>query len=239
MEVASIRLGAEACLAKRASALVTGPIHKERLVAQGFQYAGHTDLLGAICGQDPMMAFVGAGLRVGLVTAHIPLAGVADAIDEERVEHCIRLCIDGLSQLKTDRKRVVLAGINPHAGERGVLGQEEMDRVWPVCERLRDEGLDVVGPLAAETAFLALRQGQADMLLAMYHDQGLTPLKMVAFGELVNWSLGLPIIRTSVDHGTAYDIAGQGIADSRSMEEAMRLALQLSSRSGSTRSHGA
>ena len=239
MEVAAVRLGAEACLDKRASALVTGPIHKERLVAQGFQYAGHTDLLGAICGRDPMMAFVGAGLRVGLVTAHIPLAKVPDAVDEARIEHCIRLCLDGLSQLEIDRKRVVLAGVNPHAGERGVLGQEEAERVGPVCERLREEGLDVVGPLAAESAFLALRQGQADMLLAMYHDQGLTPLKMVAFGELVNWSLGLPIIRTSVDHGTAYDIAGKGVADPRSMEEAIRLALQLSASAGSTRSHGA
>lgn len=236
VEVAAVRFAAEACLANRARALVTGPIHKQRLVAKGFQYSGHTDFLGAICGRDPMMAFVGGGLRVGLVTAHMPLSEVPAAVNEDRVERCIRLCVDGLSKLQTRRQRVVLAGINPHAGEHGVLGGEELERVAPVCERLRAEGLDIVGPMAAESAFLALRQGRADMLLAMYHDQGLTPLKMVAFGELVNWSLGLPIIRTSVDHGTADDIAGQGVADPRSMEEAIRLAIQLSE--GSTRSQG-
>ena len=237
VEVAAIRLAAEACLAGNAAALVTGPIHKERLIAQGFQYSGHTDFLGSLCGSQPMMAFVGGGLRVGLATTHIPLAEVPKSITAQRIEHCIRLCVEGLAQLGIERRRIVLAGINPHAGENGLLGRDELDRVHPVCERMKEEGFDLEGPLAAESAFLKLRRGDADMLLAMYHDQGLTPLKMVAFGELVNWSLGLPIIRTSVDHGTADDIAGQGVADPQSMVEAIQLALALSG--GSTRSQGA
>lgn len=236
VEVAAIRLAVKACKDRKARALVTGPIHKERLASKGFQYAGHTDFIGDLCGQDPMMAFVGSGLRVGLATAHIPLSEVPRAVNEERIERCVRLCREGLLQLGVTRQRVVVAGINPHAGEQGVLGREELERVTPVCDRLRGEGVDLLGPMAAESAFLALRQGRADMLLAMYHDQGLTPLKMVAFGELVNWSLGLPIIRTSVDHGTADDIAGRGVADPRSMEEAIKLAVQLSE--GSTRSQG-
>lgn len=236
VEVAAIRLAVKACKDRKARALVTGPIHKERLASKGFQYAGHTDFIGDLCGQDPMMAFVGSGLRVGLATAHIPLSEVPRAVNEERLERCVHLCREGLLQLGVTRQRVVVAGINPHAGEQGVLGREELERVIPVCDRLRGEGVDLLGPMAAESAFLALRQGRADMLLAMYHDQGLTPLKMVAFGELVNWSLGLPIIRTSVDHGTADDIAGRGVADPRSMEEAIKLAVQLSE--GSTRSQG-
>jgi len=229
IEVASIRFAVDACLSGAAAALVTGPIHKGRLVQQGFEYTGHTDFIGALCGVDPMMAFVGAGLRVGLVTTHIPLMTVSQAMTTERLSRCIRLCDHGLKQLGLKRRRLVVAGMNPHAGEEGLLGSEEQEIIQPVCRALREEGLDIVGPIAAETAFGSLRRGEADMLLAMYHDQGLPPLKMVAFGQLVNWSLGLPLIRTSVDHGTADDIAGKGVADPNSMVAAIELALQLSS----------
>ena len=229
IEVAAIRFAVDACLSGRGAALVTGPVHKGRLAQQGFEYTGHTDFLGALCGVDPMMAFVGAGLRVGLVTTHIPLMSVSQAITTERLARCIRLCDQGLKQLGLGRRRLVVAGMNPHAGEEGLLGSEEEEIIKPVCRALGQEGLDLVGPIAAETAFGLLQRGEADMLLAMYHDQGLPPLKMVAFGQLVNWSLGLPLIRSSVDHGTADDIAGQGIADPKSMVAAIELALQLSS----------
>jgi 4-hydroxythreonine-4-phosphate dehydrogenase len=228
VEVAAIRLAADACLDGRASAMVTGPIHKARLAAKGFAYSGHTDFLGALCGTDPMMAFVGKGLRVGLLSTHIPLSEVPQAATPERLERCVRLCEQGLIDLGLSRRRIAVAGINPHAGEGGLLGQEEEKVLKPVCRRLVEEGLDLVGPMAAEIAFTQLRRGEVDMVLAMYHDQGLAPLKIVAFGELVNWSLGLPIVRTSVDHGTADDIAGQGTADPGSMVAAIQLALQLS-----------
>lgn len=227
VEVAAIRLAAQACLSGQAKALVTGPIHKARLAAQGFAYSGHTDFLGALCNADPMMAFVGEGLRVGLVTAHIPLSQVPAAVTRARLTRCLRLCEQGLVDLGLARRRIVVAGVNPHAGERGLLGSEENDVVGPVCKALAAQGMDLVGPMAAEIAFTQLRRGEVDMLLAMYHDQGLAPLKIVAFGKLVNWSLGLPIVRTSVDHGTADDIAGKGIADPASMQAAIQLATAL------------
>jgi len=233
VEVSAIRVAAQACLANKASAMVTGPIHKGRLAEKGFKYKGHTDFLGALCEAEPMMAFVGRGLRVGLVTTHIPLAAVPGAVTAQRLERCIRLCDQGLGQLGLPRRRIALAGINPHAGEGGLLGKEEEVVVKPLCRSLSEQGFDLYGPLAAEIAFGQLRKGEIDMLLAMYHDQGLAPLKIVAFGELVNWSLGLPIVRTSVDHGTADDIAGQGCADPGSMRAAIELALQLCSE-GST-----
>ena len=181
-----------------------------------------------------MMAFVGAGLRVALATTHIPLSEVPSALTRERVERCIRLCAEGLGSLGLSRKKILVAGINPHAGEGGLLGREELDNVVPVCEFLREEGLDIEGPMAAEIAFTRLNKAEGDILLAMHHDQGLAPLKLVAFGELVNWSLGLPIVRTSVDHGTADDIAGRGVADPRSMAAAIGLAIQLSEGSRSS-----
>ncbi len=239
VEVAAIRLAAQACLAGQARGMVTGPIHKARLAARGFAYSGHTDFLGALCKADPMMAFVGEGLRVGLVTTHIPLSQVSGAIHAERLKRCLRLCDRGLADLGLSRRRIAVAGVNPHAGEDGLLGTEERDVVAPVCREMAAQGLDLVGPMAAEIAFTQLRKGEVDMLLAMYHDQGLAPLKIVAFGKLVNWSLGLPIVRTSVDHGTADDIAGQGIADPGSMMAAIQLASKLTVVSNSTRPQGA
>ncbi len=242
VEVASLRLGVEACLSGVASALVTGPIHKERLSKRGFNHRGHTDFLGEICGvKDPVMAFAGKRFCTSLVTAHLPLAAVPAAISEERVLNTLRQSHAFLQRYRGQgAPRLVVCGLNPHAGEGGVLGSEEVEVIRPACEVARDEGIDVLGPLSAEAAFRLHAGGGADLVVAMYHDQGLAPLKLVEFGDLVNVTLGLPLVRTSVDHGTAMDIAGEGIADPRSMVAALGLAVKLSqsarSDSSSTRS---
>ena len=226
--VAAIRRGAEACLAGDADALVTGPIHKAQLVDQGFEFMGHTDMLGSICGQSPVMAFAGGSIRVALVTTHIPLDAVTKAITTERVEYVLRASHAALeSDLGVTNPLLAVCGLNPHAGESGKLGDTEKDIVQPVVERLRAEGMRLVGPMSAETAFMDARRGSFDLVVAMYHDQGLVPLKVLDFGQSVNWTLGLPIVRTSVDHGTADSLVGTGKADHSSMVSAIRLAMQI------------
>jgi 4-hydroxythreonine-4-phosphate dehydrogenase len=227
-EVASIRLGAELCLEGRASGLVTGPIHKARLRARGFSFSGHTDFLGDICGVRPVMGFVGGSLRVVLVTTHIPLSEVPAAITRERVRDTVRTAVKSLRRdLGMASPRVGVCGLNPHAGEQGLLGYEDLEQIAPAVEDLRGEGLDCRGPLGAESAFLAAGAGQLDLVVAMYHDQGLAPLKAVDFGRSVNWSMGLPILRVSVDHGTADALVGTGRADPSSMVSAIQLARQI------------
>ena len=230
VEVRAIRLGVQACLAGRARAIVTGPIHKSRLAAQGFGFPGHTDFLGELCGvEQPVMAFVGRTLRVVLATIHMPLQQVPHAITREGLLHVVRTAHAALrDQLGIPEPVLVVAGLNPHAGDQGVLGSEELDLIGPVCDELRSEGLQVCGPYAGEAAARDAAEGRADMLVAMYHDQGLVPLKVLDFGSAVNWTLGLPIVRTSVDHGTADDIAGRNIADPGSMLAALRLADRVS-----------
>lgn len=230
VEVAALRLAVAACLDGRARALVTGPIHKARLAAQGFHHPGHTEFLAELCGvRDPVMAFVGGEVRVALVTVHLPLRAVPDAITRPRVLHTIRAADAALRRdLGLSRPRLVVCGLNPHAGDAGLLGREEIDVIGPACADARAEGIDVVGPVSAETAF----QHPGDLVVAMYHDQGLAPLKRVDFGRSVNWTLGLPIVRTSVDHGTADDLVGTGLARAESMEAAIRLALALTEKRG-------
>lgn len=225
-EAAAIRLGAEACLAGRAAALVTGPIHKARLVAAGFTHRGHTDYLGTLCGVDePVMAFAGGELRVALVTHHLPLMQVGRALTPDRIVHAGQVALTALrSDLGIARPRIAVCGLNPHAGEGGLLGSEEQHTIGPACDRLRSDTAEVVGPVSAETAFLMARRGETDLVLAMYHDQGLAPLKAVDFGRSVNWTLGLPIVRTSVDHGTADALVGTGRAEPDSMRAALELA---------------
>ncbi len=232
VEVRAIRFGVEACLAGRARAIVTGPVHKARLAARGFGFPGHTDFLGALCGVDrPVMAFVGRTLRVVLATIHLPLREVPGALTPEGLRHVVCTAHAALrNDLGIPDPVLVVAGLNPHAGDLGVLGTEELDLVGPVCDELRAEGLAVRGPVSAETAARDAAEGRADMLVAMYHDQGLVPLKVLDFGCSVNWTLGLPIVRTSVDHGTADDIAGKGIADPGSMRAALELADGISGR---------
>ncbi len=232
IEEAAIRLGAELCLAGRADALVTGPIHKRRLIERGFTYTGHTDLLGAICGiRDPVMAFVGGALRVALVTTHIPLRAVPDAITSQQVCHVVRTAGKAIrDDLSISAPRIGVCGLNPHAGEGGVLGQTEAREIGPACEALRADGWDIRGPVSAETAFRDMVAGRLDLVVAMYHDQGLVPLKLVDFGKSVNWTLGLPIVRTSVDHGTADDLIGTGRADPASMIAALDFARRIGCR---------
>lgn len=229
VEIAALRLAVAACLEGRGRALVTGPIHKARLAARGFHHPGHTTFLGELCGvEEPVMAFVGGALRVSLVTVHLPIKRVAQAITKPLVLRTLRVSSAELSdRLGIARPRLLVCGLNPHAGDGGLLGREELDVIAPAIAAARAEGLVVEGPVSAEAAFRWMLDGRADMVVAMYHDQGLAPLKLIDFGRSVNWTLGLPIVRTSVDHGTADDLYGQDRADPASMEAAIQLALSL------------
>jgi 4-hydroxythreonine-4-phosphate dehydrogenase len=227
VEVASIRVAAEACLAGNGRALVTGPIHKGRLAAKGFKFKGHTDFLGAIAGTEPVMAFAGGHLRVALVTAHVPLCQVPELATEERVTRVITCANQALLSLGIERPKLALCGVNPHAGEGGVIGDDEISNLNPAVMAARSMGLNVELPVAAENAFRSLNSRDCDMVVAMYHDQALPVLKLLAFGSLVNWTIGLPFVRTSVDHGTADDIVGKDIAEPSSMTAAIELALNL------------
>ncbi|MDG1481925.1 MAG: 4-hydroxythreonine-4-phosphate dehydrogenase PdxA [Myxococcota bacterium] len=231
-EVAAIRFAAESCLSGAAAGLVTGPINKRTLADQGFAFMGHTDFLGHLCGVgDPVMAFTGGALRVALVTHHMPLMQVGAALTMPVIQRTVRIAHAALrDDLGIAAPRIVVCGLNPHAGERGLLGQEELETIGPACDALRAEGLVVIGPVSAETAFLTAQQRGVDLVVAMYHDQGLAPLKSVDFGRSVNWTLGLPIVRTSVDHGTAEHLMGTGRAESASMVAALTLAEQVLSR---------
>lgn len=228
VEVASLRLAVELCTRGECAALVTGPIHKARLAASGFHHAGHTGFLGELTGAQPVMAFVGGSLRVCLVTVHVPLRAVAQTLTPALLDHTLATAARELRErLGLASPRLVVCGLNPHAGDQGLLGDEELTLIGPACERARAAGIEVLGPVSAEHAFRLVQSGGGDMVVAMYHDQGLAPLKLVDFGRSVNWTMGLPIIRTSVDHGTADDIAGRGVADPSSMQAALRLARQL------------
>ena len=226
--VAAIRLAAEACLEGRADALVTGPIHKAQLIEQGFEFMGHTDMLGAICGVEPVMAFAGGSIRVALVTTHMPLHAVEAAITVEKIQRVVRTANATLQRdLEIANPRLAVCGLNPHAGEDGVLGTTEKRVIEPALQALRGEGMDLTGPISAETAFMDAHAGAYDLVVAMYHDQGLVPLKVVDFGRSVNWTMGLPILRTSVDHGTADALVGTGKADPSSMCAAIALAARI------------
>lgn len=227
VEIVAIRAAVAACLVGEGRALVTGPIHKARLAARGFHHHGHTEFLGELCGvTEPVMAFVGGSMRVALTTVHLPLRDVPAAITVDRVLHVVRTADAALRlQLGLPRPRIAVCGLNPHAGDAGVLGTEELTIIGPACDILRAEGIDVWGPISAETAFW--EHERSDLVVAMYHDQGLAPLKRVDFGRSVNWTLGLPIVRTSVDHGTADALVGTGRASPASMEAAIGLALEL------------
>ncbi|MGB4336606.1 MAG: 4-hydroxythreonine-4-phosphate dehydrogenase PdxA [Chromatiaceae bacterium] len=219
----------DGCLTGEFDALVTGPVHKGVINDAGFPFSGHTEFLAARCGADPVMMLAAPGLRVALATTHLPLRQVADHITPEGLERVIRILDRDLRQrFAIARPRLLVCGLNPHAGEGGHLGREEIEIIAPLLARLRTEGgLDLVGPLAADTAFVPDHLAQADAVLAMYHDQGLPVLKHLGFGNAVNVTLGLPIVRVSVDHGTALDLAGTGRADPGSMKAALKTALEM------------
>jgi len=220
---------ARLCLAGRVAAMVTAPINKEAMNRAGHDYHGHTELLAELCGVDDyVMMLAGDVLRVSLVTIHEALRDVPGLISRERVLTTIRVTADGVRRLTGKaRPRLAVLALNPHCGEGGMFGNEEQVAVVPAIEAARQEGIDAQGPLSADTLFHFAQQGAYDGVVAMYHDQGLIPLKMLHFDDGVNVTLGLPIIRTSVDHGTAYDLAGTGRASEKSLVAAICMAVGM------------
>lgn len=210
-------------------AICTGPLNKEALHKGGHMYPGHTEILGALTGtKEYAMMLTAPGLRVIHVTTHIGLLDAVRKITPERVYRVIRLAHETLQRAGIESPRIAVCGINPHAGENGLFGYgEEEEKIVPAVERAQAEGVQVQGPLPADALFFRARRGDFDIVVAMYHDQGHAPVKVLGLEAGVNITVGLPIIRTSVDHGTAFDIAGKGIADERSIVEALRQAVDL------------
>jgi 4-hydroxythreonine-4-phosphate dehydrogenase len=209
-------------------ALVTAPLNKESLHAAGHPWPGHTEMLAEAAGTpDVAMMFVGGGLRVALLTIHRSLRTVPDAVTPAEVRRVTRLVHRELPRFGVRAPRIALCGLNPHAGEHGLLGAEEEQVLIPAVAEMRRDGLDVSGPFPADSLFVRARRGEFDAVIAAYHDQGLIPVKLAAFGHAVNVTLGLPFVRTSVDHGTGFDIVEKGIADASSLVEAMKVAVEL------------
>jgi 4-hydroxythreonine-4-phosphate dehydrogenase len=226
----SLKMACDLMKKGNARALVTGPLNKAFMLEAGFKFGGHTEFLADYFELDPekvCMHLCGERLRVSLVTTHPRLRLVPDLVTCEKIELCLELT-QGLTQKLGLSAPLAVCGLNPHAGEQGAIGDEEDTVIRPAIARARNKGINVKGPFAADTVFLRAYRGEFSAVLAMYHDQGLGPLKIVEFGNCVNITLGLPIIRTSVDHGTGYDLAGTGKANPRSLERAFELALKLS-----------
>ncbi len=224
-----LEIATDMCLQHQAHALVTGPVHKGVINDAGIAFSGHTEFLAARAGTPhPVMLFVVEQMRVALVTMHVPLRKVADVITPAWLESHLRVLHTALQQkFNLAAPRIVVCGLNPHAGENGYLGREEIDVITPVLNTLRSEGFIISGPVAADTAFTPQQLALADCVVAMYHDQALPVVKYRGFGHAVNITLGLPFIRTSVDHGVAFDLAGTGKADSGSLIAAIKLAIDL------------
>jgi 4-hydroxythreonine-4-phosphate dehydrogenase len=231
--VAWVRDGAERCLREELDALVTAPVNKEAIVRSGQAFVGQTEMLSQLAGTDRTAMMLlgqddrGRWLRVALATTHLPLKFVSDQLTQGKIEMVIELTVQACRDLGLPRACVAVCGLNPHAGEGGEMGTEEQTIIGPAVKAARQRQINVVGPLSADALFYHAFKGDYDAVVAMYHDQGLVPLKMIGFDTGVNWTLGLPFIRTSPDHGTAYDIAGQGKANPSSMQAAIRLAKQL------------
>ncbi|KZE86534.1 4-hydroxythreonine-4-phosphate dehydrogenase PdxA [Chromobacterium subtsugae] len=222
----------DGCLAGEFAAMVTAPVHKGVINEAGVPFSGHTEYLAErTATKKVVMMLAGGGMRVALATTHLPLRAVADAITAPLLFEVIRILHADLKRkFGIAAPRILVAGLNPHAGESGHMGREEIDVIEPALQALRAEGIELIGPLPADTLFNPDKLAQADAVLAMYHDQGLPVLKHASFGAGINITLGLPIIRTSVDHGTALDLAGSGRADPGSLVEAVQLAAQLAAR---------
>lgn len=224
-----LKLAANYCLDEKRTAMVTGPVHKGIINDAGFSFTGHTEFLADISHSKPVMMLATPSLRVALATTHLPLNKVSEAITNESLEYTINTLNEFLKKhCGITRPSLLVCGLNPHAGEDGHLGMEEIEVISPTIEACRSNGVDIIGPIPADTAFTKKYLEQADAVLAMYHDQGLPVLKYSGFGEAVNITLGLPFIRTSVDHGTALDLAGTGKADENSMLTAIDMAITLS-----------
>ena len=225
------------CLAGKLEAMTTAPINKESLELAGSPFRGHTEMITALCGShESLMCFFAGDLKVFLLTIHCSLADAIKSITRGRVASAIGLADRELRRFGIARPRIAVAGLNPHAGEHGLFGSEEATEIEPAIEECRSKHhIDVSGPWPADTLFLRAWRGEFDAVAACYHDQGLIAVKCLAFGHAVNVTLGLPIIRTSVDHGTAFDIAGRGVADHASMVEAIRLAAHLARQTSACR----
>ncbi|MCB1743221.1 MAG: 4-hydroxythreonine-4-phosphate dehydrogenase PdxA [Gammaproteobacteria bacterium] len=225
----TIRVAALGCLQGRFAGMVTAPVHKGVINDAGIPFSGHTEFLAELAGGvQPVMLLVGGGMRVALATTHLPLSQVSAQISKTLLNRIVCTLDDGLrQQFALPEPNIMVLGLNPHAGEQGHLGREELDIIIPTLEALRARGHRLQGPVPADTAFTRERLRGVDAVLAMYHDQGLPVLKHASFGDAVNVTLGLPFVRTSVDHGTALEIAGRGIASDTSMRTATRLAIEL------------
>ncbi len=218
------------CLSGEFDAIVTAPVQKSVINDAGIPFTGHTEYLAERAGCEVVMMLAGGGLRVALATTHLPLARVPSAISRDGILRVLRIIdADFKRRFRIPRPRILVAGLNPHSGEGGHLGGEDDREVRPAIAAARAEGIEAVGPIPADTLFVPHRLKEADCVLAMYHDQGLPVLKYASFGHGVNVTLGLPFVRTSVDHGTALDLAGSGRADPGSLIEAAKLAIELAS----------
>ena len=231
--VAWLREGGQRCLRKELDAIITAPVNKESIIHAGHKFIGQTEFLSELAGakRTAMMLLGtderGRWLRVALATVHISIKSVPEKLTAEKIMLAIELAAQSCRDLGLSRAKIAVAGLNPHAGEGGEFGDEEITTIGPTVVAAQKTGIDVVGPLSGDTVFHYALKGAFDAVVAMYHDQGLAPLKAVAFDSGINWTLGLPFIRTSPDHGTAYDIAGKGTASPGSMIAAIRLAKQL------------
>lgn len=229
-----IEAAVELCGAGSIDAIATAPINKRALFLGGYSFPGHTEFLAHLTGtEDFAMGFVAANLRVVLISTHVPLAQAIELARRERFEKTIRLTERELHRWGIEGPRIAVAALNPHGAEGGLFGIEEASEILPAIEACKArDGINVSGPYSADTVFLRASRGEFDAVVACYHDQAMIPVKCLSFGEAVNVTLGLPFIRTSVDHGTAFDIAGKGIAEHSSMVEAIKLAAELSLRAG-------
>jgi 4-hydroxythreonine-4-phosphate dehydrogenase len=225
----TLRIAAHGCLDGTFDGMVTAPVHKGVINNAGIAFSGHTEFLQELCGVERVVMMLATEeLRVALVTTHLPLKDVAAAITTERLTQVTRILDADLRKFfSIEHPRILVAGLNPHAGEGGHLGREEVDVIEPTLDKLRQEGITLTGPLPADTLFTPHWLDNADAVLAIYHDQGLPVLKFQGFGRAVNITLGLPIVRTSVDHGTALDLAGTGKADAGSLHTAIRVGEQM------------
>jgi 4-hydroxythreonine-4-phosphate dehydrogenase len=211
-------------------AIATAPVNKLAFAKAGLEWKGHTDLLAHLCGTSRVaMMFHSPQLKVVLITVHVPLQAVSAQLTPALVDQTIALAAEAMALFGTPRPRLALAGLNPHAGENGVIGSEDDRVLVPAVERAQANGMTIEGPIPGDTVFVRASRGEFDCVIACYHDQGLIPVKLLAFGHAVNVTIGLPIIRTSVDHGTAFDIAGKGVADPGSMIAAVTLAADMAS----------
>lgn len=222
------------CAAGSIDAMATAPINKRALFLGGYSFPGHTEFLASLTGtEEYAMGFMAANLRVVLLSTHVPLAEAIRLVRRERIEKTIRLAERELHRWGVERPRIAVAALNPHGAEGGLFGIEEVSEMAPAIERCRvADGINVRGPFSADTVYLRASRGEFDAVIACYHDQAMIPVKCLSFGEAVNVTLGLPFIRTSVDHGTAFDIAGKGIAEHSSMVAAIKLAAELSLQAG-------